>query len=468
MTRPNILLIVLDTARADHFPPHPRGEELAPRLAREVRGGTARERVWAAAPWTLPSHGSLFTGSYPSEHGLIGPAGIDPAGRLLSLRHQVEAQGDNWLPTALHAAGYHTWAVSANPWITEPLGFSRGFDQFEVVGAARPAARARGSPVLRGFAGRLSGWVQGLDQSFDKGGPEAVHRVRRLMNSPRTPFFGFVNLMETHSPFSSPPVLRGLPIADRLRAYQAIRKRGLYRYTIAYNVGQDVISEAELRMLSRLYAGEVALADRLVGGILDSIPRDQTVVIVTSDHGEALGDHHAVDHQLTMIEPVLRVPFIVLGPVQPPRSFLSLRDLPEFVASIAAFDPARWLRRRRAPDGVTVAEYESLWSHDRRLRPIIESLSLPPEAATLVRSAMAVAIEGNWKLMAVDGGGEWLYALDGWSEREIDGELQPQIRARLRSHLERSRCPWPAEPGASLIGQEASEIEERLSQLGYF
>ena len=140
--RPNLLLIVLDTVRADHLPPH--RSDLAPRLAREADGGIVLDTFRSTAPSTLPSHASLFCGAYPTEHGIYGRAAVRADARVATVRAAVERQDDRWLPEALRRAGYRTWGVSANPWVSEPMGLGFGFGTFVPVGAAK--LRPRGAP----------------------------------------------------------------------------------------------------------------------------------------------------------------------------------------------------------------------------------------------------------------------------------------------------------------------------------
>src|SRR5688500_12318268 len=109
MDRPNLILLVLDTTRADGV--------LAPRsfpgFGDLMRQGTVFSQAVSTSPWTLPSHGSLFSGLLPHEHGLTGDAAV-VGGHLRPLGTQIQALGERWLPTRLSRAGYRTFAASAN------------------------------------------------------------------------------------------------------------------------------------------------------------------------------------------------------------------------------------------------------------------------------------------------------------------------------------------------------------------
>src|SRR5256714_9656727 len=145
---PNLPRVVLDPSRADHLPPHELGLRLAPRIAAEVaRRGVALETVRSTAPWTLPSHASMLCGAYPTEHGIHGRAAVRKDRRVATVREAVERQGELWLPEALRLGGYRTWGVSGNPWVSEPMGMSFGFEDFVPVGAAK--LRPRGGVGTR-------------------------------------------------------------------------------------------------------------------------------------------------------------------------------------------------------------------------------------------------------------------------------------------------------------------------------
>src|SRR5205085_5046770 len=130
----------IDTARADHFGPYGGGarttafDELA-------AAGTLVRGARASASWTVPSHGSIFSGLLPGEHGVDGRAARSSERRLTSLRPAIERNAARWLPEVFRKAGYETAAISANVWITREMGFDLGFDMFTQVGLAGIAPR---------------------------------------------------------------------------------------------------------------------------------------------------------------------------------------------------------------------------------------------------------------------------------------------------------------------------------------
>ncbi len=181
--RPDVLFVVLDTTRADHLGSYGYALPTTPALDLLAAEGALFERAYAAAPWTLPSHASMFTGLDVSTHGATWEH------RQLDGRFQTIA-------TRLHDLGYATVAVSENPFVGPSTGFARGFDAFfEMYGYGRRTVTARlAEHVARKLDGRhetdghteatletLRGWV-------------AAHRGRGQ------PVFAFVNLMAAHLP----------------------------------------------------------------------------------------------------------------------------------------------------------------------------------------------------------------------------------------------------------------------------
>ena len=470
--RPNVLVVVLDTARADHLPPHEPGNRLAPGLARLAEGGRALEIFRTTAPWTLPSHASLFCGAYPSEHGIHGRAGVRPDRRVASVRSAVQRQGELWLPESLRRAGYRTWAVSANPWISEPMGLSFGFERFVPVGAARLRPRGTGKgtrerasdgipSAVRRPLGRATRHLLEWRRGIDAGGESGVEQARGLMRDSGGPWFGFVNLMEAHVPYAPPRAHNELGGLAGLRAPAAARKRRSYRNALSFNLGRDVFSPEELATIQALYRGEIRYLDALVGRLLADLPAN-TVLIVTADHGEALGEHHQVDHQMTVIEEVLRIPFLLLGGAEVPEGFASIRQLPELLAGVAGLDPSPWRARQRVPPGVAVAQYESTVAHDRRSVGVAREGGFPPEKVALLESEMAAVVEGERKLVEV-AGLRSLHSLPGEAVVHEPGTID-----RLAAHLESARSVRAPEPDEDALSDEdAAGIEERLEQLGY-
>ena len=466
--RPNILLVVLDTARADHFGALG-GKAHTPGFDGVADRGAAAVAI-SNSPWTVPSHASMFSGLLPFDHGVTGAAAITPERRLASLRPAIERHRERWLPDVMRRAGYRTLGISANVWITREMGFDLGFEEFHPVGMARVTPRGAepdqhwrlrdlAPEGVRRRAKRAARYLRDARKGRDFGAREAVRLVRELAGGPGDgrPWFLFVNVMEAHAPYLPPPRFGELAPRDRLRG-PAVNHRYLGdAFVVAYNVGaaDDMLKE-DMRLLRRLYAAEVEYADSFLPGAFEALARqmDRTLVIVTADHGENLGEDHRLGHVAALDERLVRVPLAVAGPDAPAvGDGTSLAALPGMVAAAGGIDSHPY----PGPGPVAVAQYESAWHHLRRASEVEARFPLTAEQAAMLRSPMALATDGaTWLLRTGDAERTWASA----------GE--PGDAAPLRKALD--GLPTAPEPGAAARGatpEEEAEIESRLRELGY-
>jgi arylsulfatase A-like enzyme len=457
--RPNVLLVVLDTARADHFgpaggPPTPNFDALA------ARGSAVR--AFSTSAWTVPSHASMFSGLLPFEHGVTGAAAITEDRRLASLAPAIAAHRDRWLPEVFRQAGYRTVAISANVWITPTMGFDLGFEEFLAVGMASVTPRGGDhrwrvrdlvpAPVLR-RSKRAARYLRDARRGRDFGGRHAVRAIRSMAADARErPLFVFVNVMECHAPYLPPDPFNPLLGRQRLRG-PAVNHRYLGdAFVSAYSLGAVDASEEDLGILRALYSGEVAYADRVLGGILDGLGpmRDRTIVAVTSDHGENLGEEHRLGHVLSLDERLLSVPLVVAGPDTPELAgTTSLRDLPLLLCRAAGLD--RHPFEGPSVDSVAIAQYESGWNHLRRAPEVLRRYRLSAEQEAVLRGPMTAATDGRTLVV-----------------RRADGERVEGPQEGV-PELRRALDAAPKQPAApeGFTALEEAEIEERLRELGY-
>jgi arylsulfatase A-like enzyme len=207
---PNVVCIVLDTARADALEPYGAPAGSTPTLAQLASAGTAVPGAYAAASWTLPSHASMFTGLLPRATG-IGLTEASPA----DAHARMHAMAQRVLPEGLRRAGYRTGGVTTNLWVSERTGFSVGFDEFVEINTGRQG-KIR-NPSLRA---RLQWGREILRAEVDDGAAEAERVLIGWIDAvdPGRPFFWFVNLIECHSPYLPPKPRNDLSPLQRMRA----------------------------------------------------------------------------------------------------------------------------------------------------------------------------------------------------------------------------------------------------------
>src|SRR5919197_2717657 len=165
---PDLVLIVCDTARADAFSPWG-GRGPSPTMERLCRQGIRWAEAVSTAPWTVPSHASMFSGLLPTEHGINGNCIEWTERRPSSPAEAVRSFSGSWLPEELSRRGYRTWGASCNSWISTCGGFDRGFERFLDL---RPWAKPKRTAAhFRYLVRKALGRV-------DRGGRSAIHEVR--------------------------------------------------------------------------------------------------------------------------------------------------------------------------------------------------------------------------------------------------------------------------------------------------
>lgn len=302
IVRPDVLVVVLDCARPDHFSCYGYGRDTTPFLDELAHDGVRFQNMIATAPWTLPSHASLFTGLFPSAHGATDEH------RFLSPKHGV-------LPEHLRAAGYRTGAFCGNPWVSPQTGFGRGFDRFYTQ---RTGGRltARAMHLGRKVSDRLL-------RRDDSGARRTNRALLRWVGESQEPFFAFVHYNETHLRFHPPPPY------DRIfmpKEIGAARVRAVNQDCNAYIAGAVGMTEEDFAILTALYDGELRYADMRLREIAEGLTRlgrwDRTLMIVTADHGENLGEHRMMSHKFVLYDTLLRIPLIMRWPERIPRGFV--------------------------------------------------------------------------------------------------------------------------------------------------
>jgi arylsulfatase A-like enzyme len=299
---PSVVIVVLDTLRQDCTGLGPAGADRSrtPHLDALAADGAVFPRAWSTAPWTVPAHASLLTGHLPAGHGCT------------SARPRL----DESLPTLaekLGAAGYQSAAFFSNPWLSdEATGLLRGFDE-------RHAAETPGPRV---------------DAGQDQGGLQTLRNVLEWLGrrDRERPFLLFVNLLEAHAPYDPPASSRAV-VAPGLAAEDRVDTEWILDFQAGL-VAPDAVDWARVRSL---YGADAHFADallaELVGLLREHVDLDDAVVVVTSDHGENLGEHGFVNHQFRVDENLLAVPLVVRAPgrVAPGR-----RDEPALITDVFA------------------------------------------------------------------------------------------------------------------------------------
>jgi arylsulfatase A-like enzyme len=322
---PNVLLIVLDTVRADRLSLYGYGRDTTPNLSRLAREGIRFDRARATAPWTLPSHASMFTGRWPHE--------------LFSRAHQPLDETYPTLAEFLRDRGYETAGFVANNYFCNSwFGLDRGFvhyeDHFDGELTISPAAALRCSEVgnrLLQLAGTRS------SVPFQRKYAERINRDFLGWLSRRggdRPFFAFLNYIDAHDPYL-------LPDGAEYHFGAGPQSPADWSILAAWSLlDKKLLREREITLARDGYDDCLAQLDEQLGRLLDALRErgvfNDTLVIITSDHGEHLGEHRLFGHAESLYRPEIDVPLLILAPSGIPsgqvvRETISLRDLPATV-----------------------------------------------------------------------------------------------------------------------------------------
>lgn len=405
MRQPNIILIVLDTLRRDTLYSQLSNTNAFRRL---VNDALVYQNAIAPAAWTVPSHASIFTGKYVSEHGIHIKK--DERSRVETLERANSMV--NTLPAQLKVIGYDTYSFSSNTLVSKGTEFSSGFDTCELAplrevmealmkSIAKAAGKSSGSFYKRLermiSSGRIldivsiikddrkmAEYFRRIGYPRDMGGGELTMRI--INANPKPPFFLFVNFMEAHEPYSSSPPFS--PI------YYGWREKKLVELNA---LGMKEFSNRFVKKSLREYRNSVFVLDRFLEQLTSYLKKnslyDESLIVITADHGQAFREKDYYGHGNKLYDELIRIPLIVKYPdsvhFDLERGYQTLVDMKDFILSFATGIPKSYETR----ESVFSEEYENSF---RRLARR-ENCNL--ENNFIVRKAI---FRGNMKLV-IDG-----------------------------------------------------------------
>ena len=470
--RPNVLLLVLDTVRADHLSAYGYDRDTTPNLKRWAARGVKFDRARATAPWTLPSHASMLTGWWPHQLSADVEHPLDGAKPTLA-----EYLGDR---------GYATGGFVANTYYCNAwYGVDRGFDRYEDFPENEQVTAAevlRSSTLGRRVAKKL-GLRQATPGARDSRKSAATidrDALAWVDGLPKgQPFFAFLNYYDAHGPYETPAGYRrrfarpGATEAGEAAVVQEFEGMAAKAPNPADPEAtgrvQAVGAEAA-RIMVDAYDDCIAALDAEIGRLLDELDRRgtlaNTLVIMTSDHGEHFGDRGLFGHGNSLYHPLIDVPLVVLPPggLKPGASPVvadpvSLRDIPATVVDLLGMGagapfPGTSLADRWSGRAAPADPPLSVVEQQRRFPP---SAHIPASLGPLWSLAQA----GLTYIRQADGS-EQLYdsAADPFEIRNLAGSPDQQAAlARCRATLGRllaDPAPRQAATADAHLGSDAA------------
>lgn len=476
--RPNVVILVFDALRADYVSAYGGDRIQTPNIDSVAEEGTLFENAFTTGPNTEISHAGLFSGQYPSETGIVGGSRSIPRDVPL-------------LAEWFRDRGYDTYGISGPGKISSDFGYDRGFDRYveAYYEELEPAIsmdyliEVLTDPLVARDAVRTlrTGQDQLTSLKFDL-------LERALGSNVDEPFLAFTNVTTVHDPYLPPRqyMARATPGLDRPRWYvlellgseydidddeirtdrvmAAARGRGTHYYA-----DSGWLNEAELELLREWYAASLRYLDDQFGKFLDFLDRSglakNTVLLVTADHGEYLGEHGLLYHGYFHFDEVLQVPLLLRGPDVPAGERLE-----ELASLVDVFDTLCDLCGLPSPE---TTSGHSLFEDETRdavfaeygIRNMERSLAgvpFPEEQRENFGLGRKCARTREAKLVVASDGTEQWYDLP--AEREVDhGEVSraDRIRGSLEETLTTGFKPTPGYEDVN------PNVKSNLQDLGY-
>jgi choline-sulfatase len=427
---PNVVLVSVDTLRADALGTYG-GPLPTPTFDRLAAEGVVFERAFAPTPATAASHATLFTGQEPQRHGLLRNG-------------ESLAAGVTPLAEVFRGHGYAT-AGFVSSFVLDPrFGWSRGFDRYDADIAEAGATLGKSKPYPGAF------WSAERFGGFDRRATATTDAARRWLEKAPEPFFLFVHYFDPHGPYVPPAVF-----ADRAASI------------VVPLDGRELpnVAPAQLEQLIRRYHGEVLYTDDSLAALLEAARRGRmrpTVVAVTADHGEGLGQHRWLEHAVHLYDEQVHVPLLLSAPGLLPAGRrvatpVALADVAPTLLELAGLPAPTPIDGRSL---AAAARGESLAP-----RPIFGVRRLVSEEVGWDRGVKLSVRDGRWKYIWASDAPHELYDLDADpAERRNVLAEHADVAAALRGTIERHVAALPQPKEAAPLSESTREA---LRALGY-
>ena len=426
---PNIVLITLDTVRADHLSSYGYSRPTTPHLDNLARRGVLFENVIAPSPWTLATHASLFTGLLPHQHGADWTIPLEPGPRTLA--------------EVLKSQGYETAGFTANLYYGQGgWGMGRGFEVYEDDSFT---LRNNLSVTLAGLtlAQPVYQHLVRYDLLSRRDARDLNREVFRWFRHRSTrPFFLFINYFDAHDPYWAPPpydkkfgsiskdAIRHMNSIDGMQAEDSLEADGRAAFINGYDNSLAFLDDQVAKLM----------------GILSASPDwPNTIVIITSDHGEAFGEHGAYGHGWNVYREVLQVPLIIFGPGIPAglriQHLARLHEIFPTILDLALGERPSF--RRTSLRRFWTAGFQPDAFDEVAISELIPNLHGPELKARITLTTR------EWQYVQDSKGGDELYRWTVDPEEKMNLVDSPELRgvvselgARLRREVRFSFRPW--------------------------
>jgi arylsulfatase A-like enzyme len=462
MKKPNVLLISIDTLRADHVSCYGYPKRTTPNIDKLAEESVVFLQNYSTGVWTPPGHASMLTGLYVSEHGVYDTR---------KLRKDIPT-----IASTLKDLGYQTAGFVNNSQVGALVGLDKGHDVFEEVWKGiKP--RNIGERVARGTVRRIRRKLGYEDMGAKRTNNLFKSWIETSLDKAK-PFYCFLHYIEPHNPLDPPRDFGKRFVESSLDELRRTTIKKVAENPLICYVEGIVPNEQEIQYLKSLYDGEIAYTDQRVGEIIEMLKRnglyENTMIIVTSDHGEHLGEHGLWSHVASLYREVLWVPLVVKFPKESGADgevhhltqlvdiFPTVKDTVGLTA-VGELSSGVSLLSEKYHDFV-FAEWEG------RIPYFIQAkLNSADRQVDLQRFAtqMAMIRDATYKYIWKADGEERLYELPSDPEELCNIALEKQeISERLRGELLKRKKDL-TQRGVNEGDDLDQEVEKNLKALGY-
>jgi choline-sulfatase len=440
----NTVFIVLDTVRKDRISVYNNEIDFTQNIEEFAKESTVFQDAVSQAPWTLPSHASMFTGQYPWEHN--------------ATQKQLYIETDKEiLPKKFENEGYSTACFTSNTWISNHTGMADGFQEIDNFFGILPndlmpdqAERVwkwlnhgRGEWLMNkllGIGEKIHWMTAGMNSSTKT--PQVINKAENFVEDNRDDdFFLFLNFMDAHLPYYPPEEYREKHAPD-------VDPKEICQEAHRHN---GDIEEADFEASSRLYNAEMDFLDDQLGILFDYFEEEglmeETVFILVSDHGENLGEDNMFGHQFSVSEKLVSVPLMIRAPSLEEDEIeeqIELRQLYNIIPNLAGFEDRE-------------LEFEGNKALGGYQRPKLDLRTIPDDKTSKFDKKLSFVRGEGKKLIRSETDEkpeDTMIDIETGEETEIDEDFSKLVDSI-----------GEAEEGSTDIEEE--EVKERLEELGY-
>lgn len=420
--RSNLLLITVDTLRADHLSSYGYGRQTSPVIDALAAAGVRFDLPVVQWPKTGPSFASIFTATYPKDNGIVRKIGDRLPDEFRMLAEMLKEQG------------YSTRAVVANGAVASEFNFHQGFDVYVESWKLSPPA-------------------PGVDPT---GAAMVTQLARTVMEShdPAQPYLLWIHYLDPHFPYEAPEPwtnrFEGDAHYDGTQKIEISRDRPK-RQMMGIGFEQALGDRDELAYYIARYDAEIAFVDHQIGELLQWLGErqllDGTLTVITSDHGESLGEHnYFFDHGRFSFQTCLKVPLIFHYPgILEPRVDSEPAELIHLAPTLL--------------EAAGISLQQGRWMQGRSLWPRLRGVASREEADRYAFSEAGYALQRNWQRVVTDGRYKLIHAADWAEQRWIAGKGNPLALYDLYAD------PGETENLVDRLPEEARRLKQALHQL---